>query len=177
MFQRMLDCNVRISVSWAASASGVENNLDRMKYGVLYLICLREETKMKPKSLMKLSRKEPVKLEPLGKFASIPKELKKSAPEVFKAVAVVDKKGSPRYFIFDTYALWDLLCAFDAKLEENVSPEEYVFRNPVGWLIDAIESHLPINPKLAARLRKGIKEAEKLGLVPFEKIKSELGLS
>ncbi len=70
-----------------------------------------------------------------------------------------------------------MLCAFDAKFEENAPAKEYVYRNPVGWLIDAIETHLPVNPKLALKLKKGIDEARKLGLVPFEKIKHELGLS
>lgn len=135
---------------------------------------------MKSKSLIKLSGRHPVKLESLEKFVAIPKEkLKKSGLNTknFKAAVVVDKKGSPKYFIFDTYSLWDLLCTFDAKFEENASSKEYVFHNPVGWLIDAIEAHLPINPKLVLRLKKGIEEAKRLGLVPFEKIKHELGLS
>ena len=132
---------------------------------------------MKSKSLVKLSSKEPVKLELLQKFASLPEELKSGMSKNFKAAVVVDKKGSPKYFVFDTYSMWDLLCAFDAKFEESVSSKEYVFHNPLGWLIDAIEVRLPINPKLALRLKKGIEEAKKLGLVPFEKIKHELGLS
>ena len=133
---------------------------------------------MRPKSLVKLSGREPVKLETLEKFAACPKELKSSlAAKDFKAGVVLDKNGSPKYFIFDTCSLWDMLCAFDAKFEENVSAEEYVFHNPVGWLIDAIETHLPINPKLVLRLKKGIEESKKLGFVPFEKIKHELGLS
>ena len=134
---------------------------------------------MKSKSLVKLPIKQAVKLEALEKFAVMPGELKKSGSiaKDFKAGVVVDKNGSPKYFIFDTYSLWDMLCAFDAKFEEHAPTEEYVLHNPAGWLIDAIETHLPINPKLASRLKKGIEEAKKLGLVPFEKIKNELGLS
>jgi len=134
---------------------------------------------MKPKTLVKLSKQEAVKLEALEKFESIPAELKKSGLNMkdFKAGVVVDKSGSPKYFIFDTYSLWDLLCVIDEKFEKNVSSEEYISHNPVGWLIDAIEARLPINPKLALRLKKGIEKAKKLGLVPFEKIKHELGLS
>jgi len=124
-----------------------------------------------------LSVKEPVKVEPIEKFAAIPKEFKKSDLKGFKAAVVAGKNGVPKYFVFDTYSLWDLLCTFDAKFEETASTKEYVFHNPVGWLIDAIEEHLPINPKLALRLKKGIEEAQKLGLVPFEKIKHKLGLS
>ena len=132
------------------------------------------------KSLIKLSAKGPVKLEVLEKFATIPKELKKSgslSAKNFKAAVVVDKNGAPKYFIFDTCSLWDLLCTIDTKFEEGVSSKEYVFHNPVGWLIDVIEEHLPINPQLVVKLKKGIEEAKKLGLVPFEKIKRELGLA
>ena len=134
---------------------------------------------MKPKSSVKLPMKQAVKLQALEKFAAIPAEFRKSGliSKDFKAGVVINKNGSPEYFIFDTSSLWDLLCAADAKFEENVSAEEYVFHNPLGWLIDAIEARLPVNPKLASRLKKGIEEAEKLGLVPFEKIKHELGLS
>ncbi|OGW99302.1 MAG: hypothetical protein A2Y00_01675 [Omnitrophica WOR_2 bacterium GWF2_43_52] len=137
---------------------------------------------MKAKSLSKVSiGKNLVKLEKLTKFSTVSaKELKNAglaSPKDFKAGVITDKGGSPKYFIFDTYSLWDMLCAFDAKFEENAPAKEYVYRNPVGWLIDAIETHLPVNPKLALKLKKGIDEARKLGLVPFEKIKHELGLS
>lgn len=133
---------------------------------------------MKSKSLMKFAVKEPVKLVSMKKFVSLPEELKKEmSSKKFNAAVVVNKSGSPKYFIFDTYSLWDMLCAFDTKFEEAVSSKEYVFHNPVGWLIDAIETHLPVNPKLVLRLKKGIAEAKKLGLVSFEKIKHELGLS
>lgn len=134
---------------------------------------------MKSKSVVKLTPQQLVKLESLKEFTTVPKELKKAGLNIkdFKAGVVVDKNGSPKYFVFDTYSLWDLLCVIDEKLEEEVSSEKYVFHNPVGWLIDAIEAHLPINPKLALKLKKGIEEAKKLGLVPFAKIKHELGLS
>lgn len=135
---------------------------------------------MKPVSIVKLKKSEIVKLELIDKFADIPKELKAKGlafPEKFKSGVVVDKQGSPKYFIFDTYSLWDLLCAFDAKYEENVSDKEYIQHNPVGWLIDAIESHLPVNPRLVSKLKKGIAEAERLGYISFEKLKRKLGLS
>lgn len=137
---------------------------------------------MKTKPLSNIStEKKFVKLEKLTKFSAVSaKELKKyglSSPKDFKAGVITDKGGSPKYFIFDTYSLWDMLCAFDAKFEENATAKEYVHHNPVGWLIDAIETRLPVNPKLALKLKKGIAEAQKLGLVPFEKIKHELGLS
>jgi len=135
---------------------------------------------MKNKSLVKLSAKEVIRMQALEKFAGNSLNIKTiglASAKDFKAAAIIDKKGVPKYFVFDTYSLWDLLCTFDAKFEETAPPKEYVYHNPVGWLIDAIETHLPINPALAARLKKGIEEAKRLGLVPFEKIKHELGLA
>lgn len=134
---------------------------------------------MKTKSLVKKSAKGLMKVEALDKFKELPPEFKKAlcSPKEFKAVVATDKNGSPKYFIFDTYSLWDMLCAFDEKFEETASSKEYVFHNPFGWLIDAIEAHLPINPSLSLKLKKGIEEAQKLGLVPFEKIKHKLGIA
>ena len=136
---------------------------------------------MKFMSVIKLPAKTPVKLESLEKFmAMAAQDLKKLglvSPKDFGAGVLVDEKGSPRGFVFDTYSLWDLLCAMDEKYEESASAKKYVFKNPVGWLIDAIEAHLPINPKLAQKLKKGIEEAEKLGYIPFEKMQRELGLA
>ena len=135
---------------------------------------------MKPLRAVKLPAKTVVQVKALEKFAAIPSKLKNSGlafPKEFKAAVVVDKKGTPKYFVFDTPSLWDLLCAIDTQLEEKTSAKEYVFNNPVGWLIDGIEERLPLNPKFVVKLKKGIDEAKKLGLVPFAKIKSELGLS
>src|SRR3989338_84462 len=109
------------SIVCAASASGNENRLDRSKIDVLYLFCLYGGETMKAKSLIKLPTKEVVKLQTLDKLAAVPKELRLAFPKEFKAAVVTDKKGSPRYFVFDTYSLWDLLCAFDEKFEEEVS--------------------------------------------------------
>lgn len=162
----------------AALASAKENNLDKLKINVLYSNQQGGKI-MKSKSVVKLTSKKLVKLESLKEFAAIPKELKKAGLNIkdFKAAVVAGKDGSPEYFVFDTYSLWDLLCVFDEKFEAEVSSKKYLFHNPVGWLIDAIEARLPVNPKLALKLKKGIEEAEKLGLVSFEKIKHKLGLS
>jgi hypothetical protein len=137
---------------------------------------------MRQMPAIRLLPKEPVKLEALSKFTSeaSPKNLKKlglAFPKKFKAAVVVDKKGSPRGFVFDTYSLWDLLCAFDETYEAGVSDKKYVYNNPVGWLIDEIESHLPLNPKLAARLKKNIEEAQKTGYIPFKEVAAKLGLA
>ena len=133
---------------------------------------------MKAKSLLKISGKAPVRVIPLPKFAALPASVKASLafPKDFKAGVVVDKDGSPRYFVFDVPSFWDLLCAVDTAWEANVSDKAYVFHNPVGWLIDAIEGHLPLNPKVVAKLKRGLDEARRLGVVPLEKIKRQLGL-
>ena len=132
------------------------------------------------KNVVKLSAKDLVKLEGIEKFVPVPKNLKAlgfSSPKDFKAAVLSGKDGMPKYFVFDTPSLWDFLCAIDEKYEEEVPVETYMTKNPVGWLIDAIEAKLPLNPKLIARLKKGIKEAKNSGLVPFEKIKLKLGLA
>ena len=135
---------------------------------------------MKSKALVKSSGKTPVKVVALKTFADVPKNLKRAGlahANEFKAAVVVDHAGRPQYFVFDTYSLWDVLCAADEKLEARLPAREYVLRNPVGWLIDAIEAHLPLNPKLVARLKKGVEEAGRVGVVPFERVKQALGLT
>ena len=134
---------------------------------------------MKSNSLSILSEKNLVKPKSIRDFTPVPKNLKASGlafPKDFKAAVLLDKKGSPKYFVFDTYSLWDVLCAADEKLEESAPDKVYVYKNPVGWMIDAIERHLPLNPKLAAKLKKSVEEAKKLGLVPLEKVVKKLGL-
>ena len=135
---------------------------------------------MKLKSLGKISPKAPVKVEPLTHFAELPPSLKTAGlafPKEFQAAVVMDRGGTPRYFVFDTPSLWDLLCAADEAFEKAADAKTYVSRNPVGWLIDAIEAHLPLNPRLVAKLKRGLKEATTRGLVSFEKVMGELGLS
>ena len=137
---------------------------------------------MKSTSLIKLSGKEFLKITPLNKFEAIPKELKDKKkglafPKEFTAAVLTDKKGSPIGFVFDTYSFWDLLCVVDERFEKTASNEEYFNNNPVGWLIDAIEAHLPLNPKLTAKLKKNIEEAKTSGLIPLSEIKHKLGLA
>ena len=136
--------------------------------------------KRKSKGLVKIAPKDPVRVVSLQAFANAPHALKAAGlahAKDFKAAMVVDHAGTPRYVVFDTYSLWDVLCAADEKLEARLPAREYVLRNPVGWLIDAIEAHLPLNPKLVARLKKGIEEAGRVGVVPFERVKRALGLA
>ena len=119
-----------------------------------------------------------MRVEGLSRFAAVPKPIKAllAHPRNFKGAVVADTRGSPRYFVFDTYSLWDLLCAIDTAFEERVSDKAYVFENPVGWLIDAIEAHLPLNPGVVVKLKKGLEEAKRLGTIPFEQVKQRLGL-
>lgn len=96
-----------------------------------------------------------------------------------KAGVIVDKDGVPQLFIFDTFALLDVLSKIDEAIIAKVTTEEYHNKstNPAGWLIDRIESKLPLNPSFILSLRKSIAEAEKKGYIPFEKIQRELGLA
>lgn len=96
-----------------------------------------------------------------------------------KAAVVVDKKGAPQLFIFDTFALLDVLSKIDEALVDRLSTEEYHSEaiNPAGWLIDKIESKLPLNPGFILSLKNSIAEAKKKGWIPFEKIEQELGLA
>ena len=82
-------------------------------------------------------------------------------------------------FIFDSFALLDVLSKIDEELVDRLSAEEYHDKsvNPAGWLIDEIESKLPLNPKFVLSLKKSIAEAKKNGFIPFEKVKRELGLA
>ena len=95
-----------------------------------------------------------------------------------RAGIVVDKENVPQLFIFDTFALLDVLSVIDEALLDKLSPNDYYKKsvNPAGWLIDEIESRLPLNPQYVKSLKKAIDEAEKKGWVPFSKIKKELSL-
>ena len=136
------------------------------------------KSKVKSRALRNVSAKTLVRVEAVEHWASLPAALKRALafPKEFKAGVVVDSAGAPRYFVFDTGSLWDFLCAVDEQLEAEVPPKAYISRNPVGWLVDAIESHLPLAPKLVAKLKRGIEESRRLGVVPFERVKQQLGL-
>jgi len=96
-----------------------------------------------------------------------------------KAGVVVDKEGAPKVFIFDTFALLDVLSKIDEALVDRLSTEEYHNEtiNPAGWLIDKIEAKLPLNPNFILSLKNSLAEAKKKGWIPFEKIEQELGLA
>ena len=89
-----------------------------------------------------------------------------------------DRAGAPRLFIFDTFALLDVLSEIDEKLVDELSHEAYASKetNPAGWLIGKIESKLPLNREYIQSLKSAIAEAERKGWIPFEKIERELNL-
>ena len=96
-----------------------------------------------------------------------------------KAAVVLDKKEIPQFFLLDTHAFLDILSEIDEALVDKLSTQEYHSKsiNPAGWLIDEIESKLPLNPKFVSSLREAIKESNKKGWIPFSTIKNKLGLS
>ena len=95
-----------------------------------------------------------------------------------RAGVVLDRKSAPQLFIFDTFALLDVLSRIDKALVDRLSHEEYHSKsaNPSGWLIDELESRLPVRQEYADALRRGIEEAKRKGFIPFEKIAADLKL-
>ena len=95
-----------------------------------------------------------------------------------KAAVVVDNNDVPRFFIFDTFALLDLLSQIDDALVDRLSPEDYHSKgvNPSGWLIDEIESRLPLKKNFVLSLKKALKQGQKEGWIPFSQIKFDLDL-
>ena len=93
-----------------------------------------------------------------------------------KAGVVIDKEGVPQLFIFDTFALLDILSKIDEGLVDRLSTEEYhdASVNPAGWLIDTIEAKLPANPDFVVSLKKAVREADKKGWIPFEEVRQKL---
>ena len=122
---------------------------------------------VKPKNL---------KLIPGNKFKSLNVfKLSKRA----KAAVVLDEEGRPHFFLFDTVAFLDIFSQIDEALVDKLPIEEYHSKtiNPAGYLIDELESRLPLNPKFVASLKAAIEEADKKGWIPFSKIQTDLGLT
>ena len=96
-----------------------------------------------------------------------------------RAGIILDKEGCPQLFIFDTSSLLDVLSKIDEALVDKLSTREYHSKsvNPAGWLIDEIESRLPLKPEFVQSLKDAVDEAKKKGWVPFSKIQKELGLA
>ncbi|MFH1392233.1 MAG: hypothetical protein ABIG90_00930 [bacterium] len=84
----------------------------------------------------------------------------------------VDSEGAPKAMIFDVNSFLDMLSEIDEKLVDKFSTQDYYSKkhNPAGWLIDEIESKLPVNPKYANSLKQIIAEANKKGWIPFKNL-------
>ena len=96
-----------------------------------------------------------------------------------QAGMVLDRAGTPRYFVFNTEALLDVLSEIDESLSDSLSSEAYYSKtaNPAGWLIDRLESKLPLSTDYVDSLKSAIAEAQKKGWIPFKRIEAELRLS
>ena len=93
-----------------------------------------------------------------------------------RAGVVVDRAGVPRVFVFDTGALLDVLSTIDERLVDRLSDAEYHAKdaNPAGWLIDELETTLPVSEAYVQSLKEAIAEAQRKGWVPFEDIERAL---
>jgi hypothetical protein len=96
-----------------------------------------------------------------------------------RAGVVVDRAGVPRVFVLDTFALLDVLSAIDERLVDRLSDEEYHSKaaNPAGWLIDELETTLPVSTEYVQSLRAAIAEAKRAGWIPFEDVERALNLA
>lgn len=95
-----------------------------------------------------------------------------------RAGVVVDSKGAPQLFVFDTFAFLDVLSQIDENLVDRLSHEEYASKetNPAGWMIGEIERKLPLNDEYVQSLKDAITEAKRKGWIPFETIEQKLEL-
>lgn len=93
-----------------------------------------------------------------------------------RAGIVVDGKGVPLLFIFDTFAFLDVLSKIDEELVDRLSSKDYHSKdaNPAGWIIDEIETRLPLRKAYIASLKKAIDEAREKGWIPFEDIEQDV---
>lgn len=129
---------------------------------------------VKAKSLLPAKLKD-AKLLPWSKMIpSFVFKLKRGS----RAGVVVDQDGIPHLFIFDTFALLDILSEIDERLVERLPVKDYHSKviNPAGWLIDELESRLPLNPGYIKSLKDAIDEADRKGWVSFSKIQKEFGI-
>lgn len=93
-----------------------------------------------------------------------------------RAAIAVDQKGVPLLFVLDTLAFLDLLSKIDEELADRLSSKDYHSKNvnPAGWLIDEIETKLPLNKSYVKSLKKAIDEARVKGWIPFDKITQDV---
>lgn len=108
----------------------------------------------------------PAKLQQLKQFKSWDKFVPKSLLKLEKGSqggVVLNKDGSPKFFLFDVFAFLDILSEIDERLVDKLSDEEYVDKsvNPCWWLIGEIEEKLPLSPEYIEKLRKEVLEAKR----------------
>ena len=86
-----------------------------------------------------------------------------------QAAVAVDKNGNPQIFVLNTFALLDILSAVDETLVDKLSIQEYHSKkhNPAGWLIDELESRLPLKTDFIASLKDALQEAGREGWFPL----------
>ena len=96
------------------------------------------------------------RVEHFSKFA--PREA--SLPKSFGAAVGFDKEKRPAWFLFDSYAFWELLCRIDEKLFETLPDKEYD-SNLVGKLIDEIEGKWPFSKDDREQIKREYKSALK----------------
>ena len=96
-----------------------------------------------------------------------------------RAGVVLDQAGVPKVFVFDTFALLDVLSTIDERLVDRLSNDEYHSKeaNPAGWLIDELERQLPVRQAHIRSLKAAIAEANRKGWIPFEAIERALHLT
>lgn len=96
-----------------------------------------------------------------------------------RAGVVLDREGVPRVFVFDTFALLDVLSAIDERLVDRLSDEAYHSKaaNPAGWLIDELEAKLPLSDEYVRSLKEAVAEAQRKGWIPFEEVERALKLA
>ena len=96
-----------------------------------------------------------------------------------RAGVIVDREGVPQVFVFDTFALLDVLSVIDERLVERLSDDEYHSKdaNPSGWLIDELESRLPVREEYVQSLKDAIAEAKRTGWIPLKNVERALKLA
>ena len=70
-----------------------------------------------------------------------------SLPKEYRAAVGVDEKNRPAWFLFDKYAFWEFLCRIDENLLFDNMPEEEYESNPIGKLVDKLETDWPFDEK------------------------------
>ena len=106
------------------------------------------------------------KLVPFSKIVKITKNLSPFS----SASVVVDEKKRPLGFFFGRDTFISLMTVVDQQFEEKVSDPKKAYDNYAGKVIDLIEEKLPIKKEFIKDLKNSIKEANKEGWLPLQKI-------